>query len=95
MFFAFLQIVNLFFLQYAENFCWAQDTYFIPPKVFVEDISAEERRERRISYYQWMPFFLLFQAACFKAPTLIWKYFAGQSGIDEDHQVFYVCHFLL
>ncbi|VDO46734.1 unnamed protein product [Onchocerca flexuosa] len=67
--------------QYAENFCWAQDTYFIPPKVFVEDISAEERRERRISYYQWMPFFLLFQAACFKAPTFIWKYFAGQSGI--------------
>ncbi|EJW83721.1 innexin family protein [Wuchereria bancrofti] len=67
--------------QYAENFCWAQDTYFIPPKVFVEDISAEERRERRISYYQWMPFFLLFQAACFKAPTLIWKYFAGQSGM--------------
>ncbi|VDK72767.1 unnamed protein product [Litomosoides sigmodontis] len=67
--------------QYAENFCWAQDTYFIPPKVFVEHISEEERRERRISYYQWMPFFLLFQAACFKAPTLIWKYFAGQSGM--------------
>ncbi|VDN18157.1 unnamed protein product [Gongylonema pulchrum] len=69
------------FLQYAENFCWAQDTYFVPPKVFVEEVSPEERRERRISYYQWMPFFLLFQAACFKAPTLIWKYFAGQSGM--------------
>ncbi|KAM3725145.1 Innexin-7 [Dirofilaria immitis] len=67
--------------QYAENFCWAQDTYFVPPKVFVEDVSVEERRERRISYYQWMPFFLLFQAACFKAPTFIWKYFAGQSGM--------------
>lgn len=67
--------------QYAENFCWSQDTYFVPPKVFVEEITAEERRERRISYYQWMPFFLLFQAACFKAPTLIWKYFAGQSGM--------------
>ncbi|VDN07446.1 unnamed protein product [Thelazia callipaeda] len=67
--------------QYAENFCWAQDTYFVSPTVFVENVTAEERRERRISYYQWMPFFLLFQAACFKAPTLIWKYFAGQSGM--------------
>lgn len=67
--------------QYAENFCWAQDTYFVPPKIFVEEVTAEERRERRISYYQWMPFFLLFQAVCFKAPTLIWKYFAGHSGM--------------
>ncbi|MCP9265403.1 Innexin [Dirofilaria immitis] len=47
--------------QYAENFCWAQDTYFVPPKVFVEDVSVEERRERRISYYQWMPFFCCFK----------------------------------
>lgn len=27
-----------------------------------------------------MPFFLLFEAACFKVPCLIWKYFASQSG---------------
>ncbi|VDD93962.1 unnamed protein product [Enterobius vermicularis] len=66
---------------YAENYCWAQDTYFVPPEQFVEDVSVEDRRERRISYYQWMPFFILFQAACFKAPTLIWKYFAGHSGM--------------
>uniref|UniRef100_A0A0N5AKQ1 Innexin n=1 Tax=Syphacia muris TaxID=451379 RepID=A0A0N5AKQ1_9BILA len=67
--------------EYAENFCWAQDTYFVPPEEFVESVSMEDRRERKISYYQWMPFFILFQAACFKAPTLIWKYFAGHSGM--------------
>lgn len=67
--------------EYAENYCWAQDTYFVPPQEFVEGISSESRRERRISYYQWMPFFILFQAACFRAPTLIWKYFAGHSGM--------------
>ncbi|VDN24431.1 unnamed protein product [Cylicostephanus goldi] len=28
-----------------------------------------------------MPFFLLFEAACFRLPTFIWKYFASQSGM--------------
>uniref|UniRef100_A0A183V129 Innexin n=1 Tax=Toxocara canis TaxID=6265 RepID=A0A183V129_TOXCA len=67
--------------QYTENYCWAQDTYFVPPRMFVEHVSPEDRRESRISYYQWMPFFLLFQAACFKLPTFIWKYLAGHSGM--------------
>ncbi|VDN57907.1 unnamed protein product [Dracunculus medinensis] len=67
--------------QYAENFCWAENTYFVSPGIFVEQVSVSDRRERRINYYQWMPFFLLFQAACFNASTLIWKYFAGHSGI--------------
>lgn len=67
--------------QYAENYCWSQDTYFVPPQVHVEGISEDERRESRISYYQWMPFFLLFQAVCFRAPCLIWKYLAGHSGM--------------
>lgn len=67
--------------QYAENFCWAQDTYFVPLNSTIESVPENMRREQRISYYQWMPFFLLFQAVCFKAPTLIWKYFAGQSGM--------------
>uniref|UniRef100_A0A914ZHS1 Innexin n=2 Tax=Parascaris univalens TaxID=6257 RepID=A0A914ZHS1_PARUN len=67
--------------QYTENYCWAQDTYFVPPRVFVEDVNPEDRHGTRISYYQWIPFFLLFQAACFKLPTFIWKCLAAHSGM--------------
>lgn len=37
-------------------------------------------RVNNFSYYQWMPFFLLVQSACFKFPTVLWKYFASHSG---------------
>ncbi|MCP9264662.1 Innexin [Dirofilaria immitis] len=44
--------------QYAENYCWAQDTYYIP----IREVVAVE-------------------AACFRLPSLVWKYMAGHSGI--------------
>uniref|UniRef100_A0A0K0EG62 Innexin n=1 Tax=Strongyloides stercoralis TaxID=6248 RepID=A0A0K0EG62_STRER len=67
--------------QYAEQYCWAEDTYFVPTNENVENFTINHTEKREVSYYQWMPFFLLFQAACFKMPTFIWKYFASQSGM--------------
>lgn len=74
--------------QYAENYCWSQDTYFVEPKQHVELIKAESRYtpERQLSYYQWVPFFLLLQAAFFRAPSYIWKYFSDHSGL-RIHEV--------
>uniref|UniRef100_A0A914I673 Innexin n=1 Tax=Globodera rostochiensis TaxID=31243 RepID=A0A914I673_GLORO len=69
---------------YTENYCYTADTYFVSldeAERVIVSFSTEERRERRISYYQWIPFFLIFQAACFKMPALIWKYFHAQSGM--------------
>lgn len=92
-------------VQYANNYCWAQPTYFIP---FTESLVAKEhvsdgdgvegmtfhdpesgakvrivkKGGEKISYYQWMPFFLLFEAICFRLPCYIWKYFASQSGMQ-------------
>ncbi|KRX93554.1 Innexin-10 [Trichinella pseudospiralis] len=66
--------------QYAENFCWAQDTYFLP---FDESVPKEitDRERLKISYYQWVPFFLLLEALCFRLPSIMWRYLADHSGI--------------
>ncbi|KRZ60838.1 Innexin-10 [Trichinella nativa] len=66
--------------QYAENFCWAQDTYFLP---FDESVPKDitDRERLKISYYQWVPFFLLLEALCFRLPSIMWRYLADHSGI--------------
>nr|AVV64020.1 innexin [Anisakis simplex] len=69
--------------QYAENYCWAQDTYYVQPDVHVANIRENERYtpERQLSYYKWVPFFLLLEAALFRIPSIIWKYLSMSSGI--------------
>ncbi|KAK6767105.1 hypothetical protein RB195_026493 [Necator americanus] len=74
--------------RYAENYCWSQDTYFVEPKQHVELLKPDQRYtpERELSYYQWVPFFLLLQAAFFRAPSFLWKSFSNHSGI-RMHEV--------
>ncbi|PIO77661.1 Innexin [Teladorsagia circumcincta] len=74
--------------QYAENYCWSQDTYFVEPQQHVELLKQDQRYtpERQLSYYQWVPFFLLLQAVFFRAPSFLWKAFSNHSGI-RMHEV--------
>ncbi|KAK6050170.1 innexin-19 domain protein [Cooperia oncophora] len=72
--------------QYAENYCWAQDTYYVPMSEAVAGMLDDDRRKRQISYYQWVPFFLLAEAACFRLPSILWQYLACHSGI-KIHEV--------
>ncbi len=72
---------------YTEMYCWAQPTYFIP---FDEDIPREiaYREAVRLSYYQWVPFFLLIEALMFYLPCLVWRLMNDKSG---KHLYFLCC----
>ncbi|GMT06989.1 hypothetical protein PENTCL1PPCAC_29163 [Pristionchus entomophagus] len=69
--------------QYAEDYCFIQNTFYIP---FEEEIptGVEEREKAEIGYYQWVPIVLALQAIMFYVPNWIWKTLNKQTGIDVE-----------
>ncbi|KAL3082944.1 hypothetical protein niasHS_010746 [Heterodera schachtii] len=66
--------------QYSENYCFVQNTYFLPLNHYIpQDI--EQREEKEIGYYQWVPFVLGLQGILFYFPSLVWRIFNWQSGV--------------
>lgn len=66
--------------QYSENYCFVQNTYFLPLDHYIPR-SLKERENREIGYYQWVPFILGLQGILFYLPCLIWHILNWQSGI--------------
>jgi len=43
---------------------------------------GDEGRDRKITYYQWVPIILMLQAGMFAAPYALWRLLSSRSGID-------------
>ncbi|KHN74783.1 Innexin-3 [Toxocara canis] len=69
--------------QYAEDYCFIQNTYWVHFDEPVPD-DVGDRRSAEIGYYQWVPIVLALQALMFFIPSWIWKTLHKQSGIDLD-----------
>lgn len=46
--------------------------------------NPDARRETMLTYYQWVPFILLFMAILFKLPRILWKALTFSSAISLD-----------
>ncbi|WKX92528.1 hypothetical protein Q1695_010510 [Nippostrongylus brasiliensis] len=67
--------------QYAEQYCLVENTYFV--KMNDSHLPAvEERENREIRYYQWVPFVLLLQALFLYLPRFFWKQLCSLIKID-------------
>ncbi|VDL80694.1 unnamed protein product [Nippostrongylus brasiliensis] len=65
---------------YTEMYCWARNTYYAP----FQDPNLPEVQDRgktMVSYYQWVPFFLVIVAFMFYSPCLLWRLLYDKSGI--------------
>ncbi|ESO11487.1 hypothetical protein HELRODRAFT_132794, partial [Helobdella robusta] len=75
--------------KYANLMCWVDDTYFVP---FLDRIPhPEEVRQRKITYYQWVPIILMLQALMFLAPWIVWRVLAGRVGIKLGNIIQAAC----
>ncbi|WAR10074.1 UNC9-like protein [Mya arenaria] len=59
-------------VNYANQICRVSNTYQVPMEdVIPSDI--DNRKERQLTYYQWVPYILLFMSILFKLPRIAWK----------------------
>ncbi len=69
--------------EYTDTVCWVSNTYFLPMDDGIPKGPLNETRHKAmISYYQWVPLILMFQAVLAFVPSQIWRFFNRRSGIN-------------
>ncbi|GAB1602509.1 innexin unc-9 isoform X1 [Argonauta hians] len=71
------------FVDYTKSYCWIANTYYIP-MTDVIPVEIRKREDKQITYYQWVPLILLFQAFMFKFPNILWTSTHELSGLNLD-----------
>ena len=68
---------------YTDAVCWFSNTYFLPLE---DELKADHlsihTNIRMISYYQWIPLILIFQALLAFVPCLLWRFVNKRSGVN-------------
>ncbi|CAH1772865.1 unnamed protein product [Owenia fusiformis] len=67
-------------VQYTDDYCWIKNTYYHPMHEVVP--REGEPRDFDVTYYQWVPLFLMIQALLFYIPSGIWHIFNDKTGIN-------------
>uniref|UniRef100_A0A0N5AXY4 Innexin n=1 Tax=Syphacia muris TaxID=451379 RepID=A0A0N5AXY4_9BILA len=67
--------------QYARDYCFVENTYFVKLDEALPKSDAKIKERRELTYYQWVPFLLLFQALMFTVPHIFWRMLNWTSGI--------------
>lgn len=67
---------------YVENYCFVENTYWLPMNENIPAAETGEREDRELKYYQWVPFVLALQALMFYVPRLMWTMLNWQSGLN-------------
>ncbi|KAH3747862.1 innexin unc-9-like [Dreissena polymorpha] len=73
-------------VHYANQICWVSNTYHIPMETVIPE-SVDSRKEKQLTYYQWVPFILLMMALLFKLPRVAWKVLTFSHSISIDQFV--------
>lgn len=66
-------------VSYTDSICWISNTYYVPMD---NQLPMPEDPKIMISYYQWVPFILLFMSLLFYIPSLIWRFLSKRSGFN-------------
>ncbi|KHN77041.1 Innexin-3 [Toxocara canis] len=67
--------------EYANDYCFIENTYFVPPRNRSLPDDNQIREEAKLPYYQWVPFVLALQAMSFCLPHIYWRMLNWLSGV--------------
>lgn len=69
--------------KYMNRYCWLTGTYYVDYSYDLNELQIRARSETLLKYYQWVYFFLIFQAFLFYLPKLLWC-FVTQKILEFD-----------
>ena len=73
---------------YTNTVCWVSNTYYLPIETTIPEkkgVFGIQNETAMVSYYQWVPLILMFQAVLCFTPCMLWRFVNKRSGINLAH----------